>query len=112
MGLWTKTMPTSHTKAGQGQKRKRGGQPTWRQEAIDLLIKLKRQGRNRSEIARAIKGAGLGDYTPEAICGKIYRLRREGVEFAVRDYSPTIPTLSTGTVLGTFLERLCDIGSW
>ena len=95
--------------------RRNGSAPDWTPEATDLLISLKRAGAVRGEIVRALKTAGHGDYSPEAVCGKVFRLRRSGVDFSWKPYQPKIPTgstLYTGAVLGTFLDRLCDVGSW
>ena len=103
---------SQYTKEHQGPRKGAGPHFVWTEEATALLIKRKRAGATRSEIARSLKKAGHGDYSPEAVCGRIFRLRRQGVSFDACDYSPEIPTLSTGAVLGTFLERLCDIGSW
>lgn len=115
-------MTQPYTKTNQGQaisprvasKITRAGQrlpSMWPEPALRMLIEMRSAGRTGGQISKALREAGY-NYTRSAVCGRIHRLKREGFDFARPAYEPTKPTLCTSTVLGTFLERLCDVGQW
>ena len=85
----------------------------WTDDAERALIRLHGSDLSAAGIANALTSEGHGPFTRNAVLGKIKRLRDAGaLSVPVEPSMPKFSTISTSAVLGTFLERLCDVGSW